>query len=263
MNILFVGDVFGSIGRRVLAERLDSLKMEHSIDLCIANGENSAGGIGITVNTAKKLRKYGVDIITGGNHSFAHTDKESELGELDWLLRPLNVPPGNPGKGYLIHTLPDGRMVGVLNLHGRTFFSQTMDCPFRIGRETVERIREITPILVVDFHAEATSEKKALAIYLDGTATAVLGTHTHVQTADQCVLPGGTAFITDVGMTGPEDSIIGMKKDAIVRKFLYQTHVRMEPSTKGPQLNAVILTVDDTNGRTTEIRRIFERFTFK
>ena len=259
MNVLFIGDVFGSLGRQVLAQRLPGLRRELSVDLCIANGENSAGGIGITVNTARKLRKYGVDIVTGGNHSFAHTDKEPELGNLDWVLRPHNVPPGNPGKGYLVHTLADKRIVAVINLHGRTFFTQTMDCPFRTGREVVDRVREITPVILVDFHAEASSEKKAMGLWLDGSVSAVVGTHTHVQTADECLLPGGTAFVTDAGMTGPEDSVIGMKKEAILRKYLYQTHVRMEPSNSGPMLNAVFLDIDEKSGSTRSIRRIYER----
>lgn len=261
MNILFIGDVFGSTGRRLLAENLPRLKEQHAIDVCIANGENSAGGIGITVNSFKKLRKYGVDIITGGNHSFAHLHKEPQLNEFRELLRPHNLPPGNPGCGMIITTVNNYR-IGVLNLLGRTFLNHSADCPFREGKSAVERIREQTPIILVDFHAEASAEKVALGYYLDGMVSAVVGTHTHVQTADERILPGGTAYITDVGSTGPQDSVIGMKKQAVIQRFLLQTYIRMEPAERDPLLNAVVIAVDEHSGKAQSITRLYQRIDF-
>jgi len=262
MRVLFIGDVFGACGRRVLAERLRSLRAQHTIDLCIANGENSAGGVGITENVYKKLRKHGVDIVTGGNHSLTHAANEPSAMDLPQLLRPLNMPPGNPGHGSVVHKLTDGRSVGVISLQGRTFFHEIYDCPFRVATAAAAELRRKTPIVIIDFHAEATSEKIALARYLDGNVSAVLGTHTHVQTADERVLPGGTAYITDAGMTGPEDSVIGMKTELVVRRFLLQGRVRLEPANDNPLLNAVVVDIDDEKGRARSIERVFERHTF-
>jgi metallophosphoesterase (TIGR00282 family) len=263
MKVLFIGDVFGSAGRRVLAERLEKLIETRSIDLCIANAENSAGGWGCTAAILKKLRKYGVHIVSGGNHSFSNADAlpafENDLA----FLRPLNFPPGNPGRGSVIFTLADGKKVGVLNLQGRTFFNESLDCPFRLGLAAIQEMRKETNIIIVDFHAEASSEKCAFANYTDGMVSAVLGTHTHVQTADERIFPKGTAFITDVGMTGPEGSVIGMKTETVLRKFLLQTQVRFEPSNEQPMINAVELDIDDKSGRALSISRIFERISFK
>jgi metallophosphoesterase (TIGR00282 family) len=262
MKILFVGDVFADIGRRVLSERLAPFVAEHAVDCCIANGENAAGGHGMTGNIAKKLRRYGVAALTGGNHSFAFPDNDPSFMNEPHILRPLNYPPGNIGHGSTVVTLPDGRTVGIVNLQGRTFHRETIDCPFQIGRVAVEELKARTKIVIVDFHAETTSEKLAFATLVDGRASAVLGTHTHVQTADERILRGGTAFISDVGMTGPEDSIIGMKAAGVIRRFLLQTPVRFEPSDKGPMLNAVLLEIDDATGSCLSIRRVFERITF-
>jgi metallophosphoesterase (TIGR00282 family) len=259
VRILFVGDVFGSAGRRVLARDLAGIVEKNAIDLCIANGENAAGGWGLTVNLLKKLRKYGVQVVTGGNHSFANQDILQVIDSDTALLRPLNFPPGNPGRGSTVYTLSDGREVGVLNLQGRTFFPESLDCPFRMGEKAIEELRRRTPVVIVDFHAEASSEKSAFAQYVDGRASAVIGTHTHVQTADERILPNGTAFITDAGMTGPEGSVIGMRTETIIRRFLLQTPVRFEPSTDAPMLNAVILEIDERNGKALSIARIFER----
>lgn len=263
MKIFFVGDVFGNTGRRVLAERLATLAQERGIDCCIANAENIAGGCGITVNLVKKLRKYGVTMVTGGNHSFNIPDNDASVMELPYVTRPLNFPPGNLGRGSALCELPDGRLVGVVNLLGRTFCDQALDCPFRIGKAAVEEIRGRTPIVIVDFHAEATSEKLAFATYVDGLASAVVGTHTHVQTADERILKGGTAFISDAGMTGPEDSIIGLKAEGIIKRFLLQTHVRFEPSESGAMLNGVIIDIDDASGKARSIERVFERLVFQ
>ena len=259
MRILFIGDIFGTIGRRVLAKRLPTLRSEYRVDLCIANAENTAGGRGLTGNLFKKLRKYGVDVVTGGNHSFSIPDNSGKFMDYPEVLRPHNYPPGNIGKGVTIHPLPDGCFCGIINLQGRTFLHESLDCPFRTGVTAVEDIKKQTPVILVDFHAETTSEKGALARFLDGKVSAVIGTHTHVQTADERILDGGTAFITDAGMTGPEDSIIGMKHEQVIQRFLLQTHVRFEPSMSGSMLNAVIIDIEDSTGRATSIERIYER----
>lgn len=262
MNILFIGDIFSSAGRRVLAERLSALREQHSIDICIANGENAAGGRGLTGNIFKKLRKFGVDIVTGGNHSFSIPDSALSFMNFPEVLRPLNYPSGNIGKGSTIYTLPDGRTLAVLNLQGRTFMNESLNCPFRTGMAEVEQLQKSTPCIFVDFHAETTSEKGALAHYFDGKVSAVVGTHTHVQTADERILKNGTAFISDAGMTGPEDSVIGMKYEQVIRRFLLQTHVRFEPAEKGAMFNGVTVDIDDTSGRARSIKRIFERVNF-
>jgi metallophosphoesterase (TIGR00282 family) len=262
MRLLFIGDIFSTIGRRVLAERLPAVIERRNVDICVANGENAAGGRGITGNLVKKLRKYGVHVITGGNHSFSIPDNAYNFMDDPRVLRPHNYPPGNIGKGTTVYPLPDGRKLGIVNLQGRTFLHEALDCPFRTGNEAVEELRRETPCILVDFHAEATSEKGALARYLDGKVSAVVGTHTHVQTADERIFAGGTAFITDVGMTGPEDSIIGMKHDQVIRRFLLQTHVRFEPSESGAILNAVQIDIDDATGKACSIERLFERVTF-
>jgi metallophosphoesterase (TIGR00282 family) len=263
MRILFIGDIFGSTGRRVLAENLEDMVLENRINVCIANGENIAGGRGITLNIVKKLRKFGVHIITGGNHSFYDEEIYNLSPPVKHLLRPLNLPHENRGIGKTVYTLSDGRTLGVVNLQGRTFMDEKLLCPFRTGLAAVEEIAGQTPLIIVDFHAEATSEKVCLANYLDGKVSAVLGTHTHVQTADERILPNGTAFITDVGMTGPEKSAIGMKLETILQKYLHQSHIRFEPANEGPMLNAVVLDIDDNSGKANTISRIFKRVTFK
>lgn len=262
MRILFIGDVFADIGRRVLAEKLAPLIEELNIDCCIANGENAAGGRGLTSNLAKKLRKYGVTIITGGNHSFAIPDNDVAFMDEPHVLRPLNFPPGNIGHGSALITLEKGMLIGVVNLQGRTFHRESLDCPFRTGRTAIEELRKATKIIVVDFHAEATSEKLAFANYIDGMVTAVIGTHTHVQTADERILKAGTAFITDAGMTGPEESVIGMNAEQVVSHFVLQTHTRFEPSSKGAMLNGVVIDVDKESGKSNSITRIFQRISF-
>lgn len=263
MKVLFIGDIFGNIGRRVLAERLPSLIKEQSIDVCIGNGENAAGGRGLTGKIFKKLRKYGVQVVTGGNHSFAIPDNEYSFMDDPYVLRPLNYPPDNIGKGTTIFTLEDKRSIGIINLQGRTFLHEALDCPFRAADRAVEEMRKLTPLIFIDFHAEATSEKIAFARYLDGKVSAVVGTHTHVQTADEKILPGGTAFISDAGMTGPEDSVIGMDQKTVIRRFLLQTPVRFEPSESAPMFNGVIISIDDVSGKATSITRLYERITFQ
>jgi metallophosphoesterase (TIGR00282 family) len=262
MRVLFVGDIFAGAGRRVCAQRLQPLIEQQRIDVCIANGENVAGGRGLTHNNFKKLHKYGIDVVTGGNHSFYNPDILNDLMGDPALLRPCNYPPGNPGRGKTIYTTRTGRKIGVVNLQGRVYSAEHLDCPFRCGAAAVEELAKITPVIIVDFHAEATSEKIAFAYYIDGKVSAVLGTHTHVQTADERILPGGTAFISDVGMTGPEASAIGIEKETIIQRFLLQTHVRFNPSEQGPMLNAVIVEIDEQTGKAASISRVYERITF-
>jgi metallophosphoesterase (TIGR00282 family) len=262
INVLFVGDVFADAGRRVLAENLKRIIDENAIDVCIVNGENCAGGRGITLPLAKKLHKYGAHIITGGNHSLVNIDGNIAHNTDRFLLRPLNLPPGNLGIGMTIFPLTDTINIGVINLMGRTFFNETYDCPFRLGMAAITELSQKTPIIIIDFHAEASSEKIAFAHAVDGQVSAVFGTHTHVQTADERILPKGTGFITDVGMTGPEDSVIGMKKEVIIRRFTLQTYERFEPSGSGPMLNGIIAEIDTKTGRTLSLRRIFERVIF-
>ncbi len=255
MRILFVADIFASAGKRVLSELLPALLEEYSIDFCVANGENIAGGRGLTKNLLGKLRKFGVDVVTTGNHVWDNKDGLECLSTDPALLRPLNYPQGNPGKGSTVFHLKDGRTVGVLNLQGRTFMYH-IECPFRSGLSEIQRLKQQTDIIVVDFHAEATSEKIALAHYFDGKVSAVVGTHTHVQTADERILRGGTAYITDLGMTGPHDSVIGMRKEAVIRKFLYEVPVRFEPAEENLRFNGLFVEIDDTTGKAIALQRV-------
>jgi len=219
-----VGDVHGRPGRRAVARRVPSLRRELGVDFVVANAENSAGGVGLTPQTAGELFAAGVDALTGGNHTWAKREAYGLLDSDPRVVRPANYPPGVPGQGSTV-IRRGGAALAVLNLQGRVFM-EPLDDPFRVARAEVDRLRELTPFVLVDFHAEATSEKLALGYFLDGKVTAVVGTHTHVQTADERVLPGGTAYITDVGMTGPRDGVIGMDRDAILQRFLLQLPVR-------------------------------------
>ena len=257
MNILFVGDIVGKPGRRVLAQMLPGLRREFSVDLTIANGENSAGGFGITRETFEEILAAGVDVVTGGNHTWQAREVAALLDSEVRLLRPANYPAGAPGRGGGVFRLSGGAgpVVAVLNLEG-SIFMEPLESPFRVGLEQVEHLRRETQVIVVDIHAEATSEKAALAWYLDGHVSAVVGTHTHVQTADERVLPGGTAFITDVGMTGPRDSIIGMGREEVLQRFLTALPARFDVA-KGPaHLNGVLLEIDGETGRARSVRRI-------
>jgi metallophosphoesterase (TIGR00282 family) len=227
----------------------------HRPDLVIANGENSAGGFGITPEIADELLFLGIDVLTSGNHVWDKKEIEPYLGKQDRLIRPANYPEGNPGYGSVIITTEKHGKAAVLSLEGRVFMSN-LDDPFRAAVREIEKLKKETPVVIIDFHAEATSEKIALAWHVDGKASAVIGTHTHVQTADERVLPGGTAFITDVGMTGPTDSVIGVKKEQAIARFLYQTPHRFE-IPKGPvHLCAVLVDVDAKTGKATGIERI-------
>jgi len=255
VRILFVGDIFGRPGRMVASKYIPETIQERNIDLCIANGENTAGGYGITENCVKKLYSYGVDVITSGNHIWDRNEAEMLLNANPRLLRPANYPPGLSGNGDYVAEARNGVLVGVINLQGRIFMPP-IDCPFRAADQIVDRLRSDTNIIVVDFHAEATSEKIALGWYLDGRVSAVFGTHTHVMTADEKILPEGTAFISDVGMTGPHKSIIGVRIDQSLRRIIRQVSTRFSPASEWLMFSAVIVEIDDTSGRAISIERI-------
>jgi metallophosphoesterase (TIGR00282 family) len=255
MRLLFIGDIFGKPGRQLLKPAIRRLVQQHEIDLVIANVENAAGGSGITPETGAEILAAGVGVMTSGNHIWDKREAIQYIGIEQRLLRPANYPRGVPGLGSCVVHTPSGDPVGVLNLMGRVFMLN-VDDPFHAALAEIERLRTETPVIVVDFHAEATSEKIAMGWHLDGRCTAVLGTHTHVQTADARVLPGGTAYITDVGMTGPHDSIIGVEKSAALGRFLNAMPVRFDAATGDPRLHAVIVTTEPATGRALAIERL-------
>ena len=254
MKILMVGDVFGEPGRAAIAKLLPSLRERYQVDLTVVNVENAAAGFGVTPAMAKTFLDQHVDVMTSGNHIWDKREIIEFITKDDRLLRPANFPSGTPGAGYI--TVKAGAYkVSVLNLMGRVFMLP-IDCPFQKANELVPLLRKESPIVLVDMHCEATSESQAMGWHLDGRVTAVVGTHRHVQTADERVLPGGTAYITDLGMTGPIDSVIGVDKDIILQRFMSQMPVRFEPA-KGPAaLHGVVITVDPESGRATDIERL-------
>lgn len=255
LKILFIGDIVGKPGRELTRRALPALVDRTGIDLVIANVENAAGGAGVTREVAQSLRESGIDVMTSGNHIW---DKKEVIEYIDLeprLLRPANFPAGVPGRGCFVARTSQGDAVGVINVMGRVFMAP-LDNPFSVVRTQIDVLREHARVVVVDFHAEATSEKIAMGWYLDGQVTAVIGTHTHVQTADERVLPRGTAYITDVGMTGPHDSIIGVEKDAALARFLTGMPSRFDAAHGDPRLHAVVLTADTTSGNALEIRRL-------
>ncbi len=245
----------GAPGRETLAKHLPLVREQHHVDVCIANGENAAGGFGLTGQTAEEMFAAGVDFITSGNHIWDKREFRGELDETDRIIRPANYPPGSPGRGSGIVTV-DGVVVGVLNVMGRVFMP-TADDPFRVAREQVDMLREQTHVVVVDVHAEATSEKMALGRFLDGDVSFVYGSHTHVQTADEQILSGGTAYITDVGMTGPSDGVIGMETAGVLQRFTQAYGERFSVQKTGPrQFCAVVATVEVASGRALDVKRI-------
>lgn len=258
MNILFIGDVIGRTGRRALSDRLYRLIDEHQVDLVIANGENAASGFGLTAPIAMELFDLGVDVITSGNHIWDKREVYDYLDREQRVLRPANYPPGLPGRGAGVFVTSAGIKVGVINLEGRVFMNN-LDCPFRAADALVEELRQQTSLVFVDFHAEATSEKMALGYYLDGRVSAVICTHTHVQTADERILPGGTAYMSDAGMTGSRDAVIGMRKEQAIEKFLTQVPVRFEVAKQQPFVCGVLVSVDEQTGRALAVRRIQEQ----
>jgi metallophosphoesterase (TIGR00282 family) len=260
VKLLFLGDVFGKPGRQAVQRLVPKLIVKHGIDLCVANAENSAGGAGVTPDSAEELLASEVNLLTSGNHIWSKREINEYLDRPDAkLIRPANYPKGSPGKGSAIARTPDGRLLGVVNIEGRVFM-KNLDDPFQIALVEVEGLKKQgCKMILVDMHCEATSEKNAMGHFLDGKVSAVLGTHTHVQTADQRVLPGGTAFITDVGMCGPWDSIIGVKKDLVLQRFLTQRPVGFEPAKRDVHLQGAIVDIDDATGKARSIERVQER----
>jgi len=255
MRILFVADVFGSAGSRAVRDRLPTLRNELSVDFCVVNGENAADGRGITPKLADRLLEAGADVVTLGNHTWARKEILSYLDVSDRVVRPANLGAGRPGRGLAVAPAADGTPVAVVNLLGWLFLDVPVT-PFELLDELVEEARRRAKIVVVDFHAEATSEKIAVARLLDGRVTAVVGTHTHVQTADERILPKGTAYITDVGMTGPHDSIIGVEIEAALGRFLTALPSKFETATANPRLNAVVIETDAQTGLALDIERL-------
>ncbi|RMD92372.1 MAG: TIGR00282 family metallophosphoesterase, partial [Calditrichaeota bacterium] len=254
--ILFIADIIGRPGLEISTKLIPGLRDKYNIDLCIANGENGCEGKGLTSKIARTYFNIGIDIITSGNHIWDNYDIYDSLNNDHRILRPLNYPHGNHGKGSVVIDLANGLKVGVMNLQGRTFMFN-IDCPFRRGLDEVRRIKKFTNIIIVDFHAEATAEKMAMGWWLDGKVSAVIGTHTHVPTADERILPEGTAYITDVGMTGPFDSVIGLKKELAIRRFLHQTPVRYKPAENNIHLCGAVITIDSSSGKAKHIERLF------
>ena len=259
MKVLFIGDVVGGPGRAAVKALLPRIIERYKTDFVIANGENAAGGFGITESVGRELFASGIDVLTSGNHIWDKKEAIQYIVKEDRLLRPLNYPPGDPGSGSIVARRSGpagpGQPVAVINLQGRVFMP-ALDCPFRTALAEVERLREQTPVIIVDFHAEATSEKIAMGYFLDGKVSAVIGTHTHVQTADEKILPGGTAYITDAGMTGPADSVIGVRKEQIVEKFLTQMPTRFEIPAGPALFSAVIVETNEKDGKTSSVLRI-------
>jgi metallophosphoesterase (TIGR00282 family) len=254
MKILFIGDIFASHGRRIVADHLADIKASQGIDLAIANAENSAGGFGITPSVTEELLDLGLDVLTTGNHIWDKKDIYDYFVKRPNLIRPANYPEGCPGQGVFVARTRGGVPVAVINLQGRTYMPPT-DCPFRKADAILEALDPAIKVRFVDFHAEVTSEKTAMGWYLNGRVSAVIGTHTHIPTADTRVLSGGTAYQTDCGMTGSYESVIGVDRDLIIRRFLTSLPARMEPASGGVELHSVIIEVDDETGKALTIRR--------
>jgi len=255
IRLLFIGDIVGRPGRELVRQGLPGLIEYHRPDLVIANVENAAAGFGITREIGDQILEWGVDVMTSGNHIWDKKEAIDYIGAEPRLLRPANYPAGVPGNGAYLARTADGRSVGVINLMGRVFLAN-IDDPFAGASAAINALRDRARVIFVDFHAEATSEKVAMGWHLDGKVTAVVGTHTHVQTADDRVLPKGTAYLTDVGMTGPHDSIIGVEIDAALGRFLTGMPARFDTATGNPRLNAVVIEADDETGRATDIERV-------
>jgi metallophosphoesterase (TIGR00282 family) len=250
MNILAIGDIIGKPGRQVVHRYLRAIRQQHKVEIVIANAENAAGGFGLTPDTARELLGDGIDVLTSGNHIFAQKEIIPYLDADIPILRPLNYPSGVPGRGYCLC----GKAL-IVNLIGRTFM-QSYDCPFRTMDKLLAELADRPPVIIVDFHAEATSEKVAFGRYLDGRVSAVLGTHTHVGTIDAQIMPGGTAYVTDIGMTGPTNSVIGDDADAVIQRFLTQMPHHLSVGKGKPVMNAVMVEVDEDSGKATAIKRI-------
>lgn len=255
MKLLFLGDIVGEAGRNVIKKFLPQLRQKHELDVVIANVENMAGGYGITPETYLEMNQAGVDLMSGGNHSFDKKEGTPVYEEESNIVRPANYPSKTPGRGYALHTTTKGLKIGLINVMGRTFMDP-LDCPFAAADAAFEKLSQQTPIIMVDFHAEATSEKVAMGWHFDGRASFVVGTHTHVQTGDERILPGGTAYLTDAGMTGPYDSVIGVKKEIILQRFLTRRGRRFETATGDAWMCGAIVEIDEKTGRALNIQRV-------
>jgi len=255
MRILFIGDIVGRPGRELVRRGLAALVEHHAADIVIANAENAAAGFGITREIGDQILDWGVDVMTSGNHIWDKKEAIDYIGAESRLLRPANYPAGVPGNGSYLARTGDGLAVGVINVMGRVFML-AIDDPFAVVLREIEAMRQRTHVIFVDFHAEATSEKVAMGWHLDGKVTAMVGTHTHVQTADERILPRGTAYLTDVGMTGPHDSVIGVETEAALGRFLNAMPARFETATGNPRLNAVLVEADEKTGLATRIERL-------
>jgi len=253
MRILAVGDIVGRPGRRAVATFLPGLVKDNHCELVIANAENAAGGMGITAGVGQELLDLGIDVLTMGNHAWAKREAYDYLDSEPRVIRPANYPEGAPGRGFTVVRSRSGVPVGIGNVGGRVFSVNDLECPFRCARAMADELGQAARVILMDFHAEATSEKVALGHYLDGRVSAVFGTHTHVPTADATVLPGGTAYVTDIGMTGPIDSVIGVRKDIVIERFLTQLPSRFEVASGPAMLSGVIFDIDETTGRATDV----------
>lgn len=256
MKILFIGDIVGRSGREAVLAELENLKYKEGIDFCIANGENASGGLGMSRRAYEELKSAGIDYFTMGNHTFSKPDAGHLLSEGENICRPANYTDFCPGEGYAIVTDSKGRKIAVMNLMGTVYNDIALTNPFLAADELIEKIKNVTNIIILDFHAEATSEKIAMGQYLDSRVSAVVGTHTHVQTADAMILPGKTAYITDVGMTGPQASVLGMKSEIAIKRFLTGEKVRYEQSRNKAVIHAVITQIDDETGKAEWIKAI-------
>jgi metallophosphoesterase (TIGR00282 family) len=257
VKILFIGDIVGEPGRRAVAELVPRLRRQHELDLVIANGENAAGGSGITPKIAEEIYAAGVDIITTGDHLWDQKEVIGLLQNESRFLRPLNYPKGTPGQGSVVYQANNQAPVGIINIQGRTFMAD-LENPFVMARAEVEKMRQKTNIIFIDMHAEATSEKAALARMLDGQVSAVIGTHTHVQTADEQIFAGGTAFLSDAGFTGPHESVIGREIEPVIKRFLTLQPQRFAVAEKDVRLQGVIVEINAHTGKAEKIQRVSE-----
>jgi metallophosphoesterase (TIGR00282 family) len=258
MKVLLIADVIGKPGRRLLEMYIPSLIQTEELDFIVANAENAAHGFGVTPEVAEELLRIGIDVLTSGNHIWDKREIIDFINKDGRLLRPANYAQHSPGKGFTILKSRSGLKVGVINLQGRIFMGPSED-PFSIGLEIAEKLRMETPIILVDMHCEATSEKQAMGWFLDGKVSCVFGSHTHVPTADHRILPGGTAYVTDIGMTGPYDSVIGIEKEQIIQKFLDQMPTRFRIAKENPILQAILVEIDPQSGHALSIRRITQK----
>lgn len=256
MKILFIGDIVGNPGREAAAKLIPRLKEEFGIEMVVANAENAAGGAGLTPGIADELFKAGCDVLTTGDHIWDRREISDYLNANPFLLRPANFPEGAPGKGWCIFKGSSGVNVAVINLEGRVFMRYQIDCPFKAAKNILEQLRDKAGIILVDMHAEATSEKMAMGYFLDGVVSAVVGTHTHIQTADEKILSGGTAYITDLGMAGPYDSVIGQRKEKIIERFISGMPTRFEVASGDVRLCGVVFDIDDKSGKAKAVVRI-------